>query len=591
MHTSLRLFGGVVVGLAAGAATAAPSADMVLEHGNVVTLETAQPTAQALAVKGGRILAIGSDADMAPYIGKATQVVDLKGMTAVPGFIEGHGHFMELGRSLTELDLTKAKDWDDIVALVADAAKKAKPGQWILGWGWHQEKWDHAPQPNVEGLPLHSSLDAVSPSNPVILSHASGHGVYVNAVALKLAGITHATLDPPGGQIVRDAAGEPVGFLRDNAMGLVRSVYAAYMAKRTPEEVSTQFREQVRLASQDAVSKGITSFVDQGEDFAVLDELKRLAGTSVLPLRLYAMVDPSRKDPESAGLPGADHYARFDRFQQLERFLPMHRVVGYADDHFTVRAVGEITSDGALGTHTAWFLKPYADLPESTGVSVTTPADIRRIADIALKDGYQISVHAIGDRANHEVLDVMQAEFAAHPEAHDLRWRIEHAQHLDPADIPRFGQLHVIASMQSIHECSDAPYVVKRLGEQRAEQGAYVWRSLMQGGAMIVNGTDVPVEDEDPIPNFYCAVTRRSKKDGTPFYPAQAMTREEALKSYTWNDAYAMFQEGELGSLKAGKLADITVLSQNILSVPEAAIPATYVVYTLVGGKVVYTRP
>ncbi len=591
MRDASRLFGGLVLSLTECAALAAPTADLVLEHGNIVTLEAAQPTAQALAVKGGRIRALGSDADIAPYMGKTTQVIDLKGMTAVPGFIEGHGHFMELGRSLMELDLTKAKDWDDIVALVADAVKQAKPGQWILGWGWHQEKWDHAPQPNVEGLPLHASLDAVSPKNPVMLSHASGHGVYVNAVALKLGGITKDTLDPPRGQIVRDAPGEPVGFLRDNAMYLVRSVYAAYMAKRTPEEVSAQFREQVRLAARDAVSKGITSFVDQGEDFAVLDEMKRLAGSNVLPLRLYAMVDPSRKDPESAGLPGADHYDRFDRFQQLTRFLPMHRVVGYADDHFTVRAVGEITSDGALGTHTAWFLKPYDDLPESSGVNVTTPADIRRIADIALKDGYQISVHAIGDRADHEVLDVMQAEFAAHPEAHDLRWRIEHAQHLDPADIPRFGQLHVIASMQSIHECSDAPYVVKRLGEQRAATGAYVWRSLIQGGAMIANGTDVPVEDEDPIPNFYCAVTRRSKKDGMPFYPAQAMTREEALRSYTWNDAYAMFQDDEVGSLKVGKRADITVLSQDILSVPEADIPATHVVYTLVGGKVVYSKP
>ena len=588
MRIASCLFGGLVFGLAASAATAAPTADLVLEHGNVVTLETAQPTAQALAVQGRRILALGSDADIAPYIGKQTQVIDLKGMTAVPGFIEGHGHFMELGRSLTELDLTKAKSWDDILVMVGGAAKQAKPGQWILGWGWHQEKWDHAPQPNVEGLPLHASLDAVSPRNPVMLSHASGHGVFVNAVALKLAGVTQASLDPPGGQIVRDAAGEPDGFLRDNAMYLVRAVYGSNMAKRTPEEVSAQFREQVRLAAQDAVSKGITGFVDQGEDFAVLDEMKRVAAT--LPLRLYAMVDPSRKDPESAGLPGADHYARFDTIQQLERFLPMHRVVGYADDHFTVRAVGEITSDGALGTHTAWFLKPYDDLPENTGVSVTTPTDIRRIADIALKDDYQISVHAIGDRANHEVLDMMQAEFAAHPGAKDLRWRIEHAQHLDPVDIPRFGAMHVIASMQSIHECSDAPYVVKRLGEQRAAEGAYVWRSLMQGGAMIANGTDVPVEDEDPIPNFYCAVTRRSKKDGTPFYPAQAMTREEALRSYTWNNAYAMFQEDELGSLKVGKRADITVLSQDILSVPEAAIPSSYVVYTLVGGKVVYSK-
>lgn len=576
--------------LACGSVCAA-TADLVLEHGHIVTLESAQPEAQGLAVKGGRIVAVGNDADMQLYIGTATRVIDLKGMTAVPGFIEGHGHFLELGRTLTQLDFTKAKDWDDIVAMVAAAAKRAKPGQWILGWGWHQEKWDRAPQPNVEGLPLHGSLDAISPKNPVMLSHASGHGVFVNALALKLAGISKATPDPQGGQIVRDAVGEPIGFLRDNAMDPVRDAYGIYLAKRTPAEAKAEFRQAVQLAAKDAISKGITGFVDQGEDFTVLDELKRLAGEGVLPLRLYAMVDPKRQDPIAAGLPGGDHYSRFDVFQQLERFLPMHRVVGYADDHFTVRGVGEITSDGALGTHTAWFLKPYDDLPGSTGVNVTTPADIRHMADIALKDNYQISVHAIGDRANREVLDVFQAEFAAHPTAHDLRWRMEHAQHLNPADIPRFGKLGIIASMQSIHECSDAPYVVKRLGEQRAADGAYVWRSLMNTGALIVNGTDVPVEDEDPIPNFYCAVTRRSKKDGVPFYPAQAMTREEALKSYTWNNAYALFEESELGSLKVGKRADITVLSQDILGVPEENIPATRVVYTLVGGKVVYQRP
>ena len=591
MRSYPYVFAALLSGFVTGVASAAPTADLVLEHGHLVTMEASQPTAQALAVKGGRILFVGSDTDAAPYIGKATRVIDLTGMTAVPGFIEGHGHFTELGRTLTELDLTKAKTWDDILAMVAAAAKQAKPGQWILGWGWHQEKWDHAPQPNVEGLPLHASLDAVSPHNPVMLSHASGHGVYVNAVTLKLAGIDKATPDPQGGQIVRDAAGEPVGFLRDNAMIPAQKAYAAYMAKRTPAQIQADFRKEVRLASQDAVSKGVTGFVDQGEDFAVLDELKRLAGEGLLPLRLYAMVDPSRADPESASLPGADRYQRFDTLQQLTRFLPGHRVVGYADDHFTVRAVGEITSDGALGTHTAWFLKPYDDLPDSSGVNVTTPADIRRMADLAIKDDYQISVHAIGDRANREVLDVMHAVFAAHPQAKGLRWRIEHAQHLDPEDIPRFQQLGVIASMQSIHECSDAPYVVKRLGEQRAEQGAYVWRSLMRTGALIVNGTDVPVEDEDPIPNFYCAVTRRAKKDGTPFYPDQAMTREEALRSYTLNNAYGMFEEGALGSLKVGKRADITVLSQDILSVPEAAIPATRVVYTLVGGKIVYSKP
>ena len=570
---------------ATGAASAAAPADLVLLHGNLVTLEASHPRAHALAVQGGRIVAIGSDADIQPYIGKSTQVLDLTGMTAVPGFIEGHGHFLELGDSLMQLDLTQAKTWDEILVMVKAAAAKAKPGDWIIGRGWHQEKWTQAPQPNVEGLPLHASLDAVSPKSPVMLTHASGHGVFVNALVLKLIGIHKGTPDPEGGQIVKTADGEPVGFLRDKAMDPVHKALDAAMKRRGEAASEAYVAQAAKIASQDALAKGITGFVDQGESFAALDQLKKLAGTGELPLRLYAEVDPGNSD---YGLAAAAQYQKYPPLEQLKRFLPSHRVVGYADDHFTVRAVGEVYSDGALGTHTAWFLKPYDDLPVSTGVSVLAPADIRAWAEAALAAGYQVTTHAIGDRANREVLDVYAAAFKAHPELKDPRWRIEHAQHLDPADIPRFGQLHVIASMQSIHECSDAPYVVKRLGEERAKDGAYAWRSIIASGGMIANGTDVPVEDEDPIPNFYCAVTRRSKKDGVPFHAEQAMTRDEALKSYTWNNAYSTFSEQQRGSLAVGKYADITVLSQDLMSEPEQQIPATQVMYTLVGGKVAY---
>jgi predicted amidohydrolase YtcJ len=576
---SLLLWSGAVL------AAAPKPADLVLLHGNLVTLEVAHPKAQALAVQGGRIVAIGSDADIQPYIGTATQVLDLKGMTAVPGFIEGHGHFMELGDSLMQLDLTQAKDWDSILTMVAAAVKKAKPGEWIIGRGWHQEKWTKAPQPNVDGYPLHGSLDAITPNNPVMLTHASGHGVFVNAVVLKQVGITKDTPDPQGGQIVKDASGEPVGFLRDNAMDPVHHALEAAVKQRGEKANEDYVLQAATLASHDALAKGITGFVDQGESFAVLDQMKRLAGQGALPLRLYAEVDPGNTD---YGLEAAAAYEKYPPLEQLRRFLPGHRIVGFADDHFTVRAVGEVYSDGALGTHTAWFLKPYDDLADSTGVSVLAPADIRAWAEAARAADYQVTTHAIGDRANHEVLDVYEVEFAAHPGAQDLRWRIEHAQHLDPKDIPRFAKLGVIASMQSIHECSDAPYVVKRLGEQRAKDGAYVWHSLIASGAIIANGTDVPVEDEDPIPNFYCAVTRKSKKDGVPFHPEQAMSREEALRSYTWNNAFATFTEQDRGSLAVGKYADITVLSQDIMTVAADAIPATQVIYTLVGGKIAY---
>jgi len=572
---------------ATSSAFAAPTADLVLLHGKIWTVDKDRPQAQAMAVKEGKVLAFGTDAEIQAYVGKDTKIIDLTGMTAVPGFIEGHGHLLSLGQSLMELDLTKAKDWDDIVALVAAAAKQAKPGAWILGRGWHQEKWSHPPQPNVDGLPLHATLDAVSPNNPVMLEHASGHGIYVNALALKLAGIDRNTQDPAGGEIVRDAKGEPVGMLRDNAMELVGRVYAETLKHRSEAENVAVFKEKVRLATQDAVKKGITTFVDQGEGFAALDELKKIADQGGLPLRLYAQVDTTADD---SGLPGAASYAKYGAVEQLKRFLKRHWALGEDDYHFTVGTIGEVLSDGALGTHTAWFLKPYDDLPTSSGVSVTSPQEIRAIAEVAFDQDYQLAVHAIGDRANREVLDVYQAVIGTHRDL-DRRWRIEHAQHLDPADIPRFGKLGVIASMQSIHECSDAPYVVKRLGEERAKDGAYVWRTLMDSGAMIVNGTDVPVEDEDPIPNFYCAVTRRSLKDQVPFHPEQAMTREEALKSYTANNAYALFAEEQFGSLSPGMRADVTVLSRDIMSVPEADIPATQVVYTLVGGKVVYRRP
>jgi predicted amidohydrolase YtcJ len=267
--------------------------------------------------------------------------------------------------------------------------------------------------------------------------------------------------------------------------------------------------------------------------------------------------------------------------------LAAHRVVGFAHDHFTVRAIGEITMDGALGTHSAWFLEPYDDLPSSSGFAVTTPDQLRRIAELAIRNGFQVAAHAIGDRANRETLDVFAALAAAHPDLKTARWRIEHAQHLAPADIPRFAALGVIASMQGIHACSDGPYVAKRLGARRAAEGAYLWRALLATGVIIANGTDVPVEDEDPIANFHCSVTRRMK-DAALFYPDQKMTRAEAIASYTRDAAYAMFQEDRLGSLAPGKLADITVLDRDIMTAPDDRIPGTQVLYTIVGGTIVY---
>jgi len=545
-------------------------ADLVLRDASIATLDPLQPHAQALAVKDGKIAALGSDEAIAHYIGPHTKVLDLHGAFVTPGFIEGHGHLMDTGDSLMQLNVGMAPNWDAIVAMVKAAVAKAKPGEWIVGQGWQQSKWDKVPQPNIDGLPLPASLDAVSPNNPVLLAHTSGHAIYANAAALKLAGIVRDTPDPVGGSIVRDAQGNAIGALRDTAGDPVYAAYNRYLASLPPQELAARREQSLKLAMQNEVSKGITGFVDMGQDFQTIDWLKQQAAKG-FPLRLYVNV-------------GVLDVA------SLDKNLAKYRTIGYADDHFTVRGVGEDVSDGALGTHSAWFLKPYNDAPGVTGKNVTPMATLAQIARIAARDGFQVSIHAIGDRANREVLDMYQQIFDEYPAAHALRWRIEHAQHLAPADIPRFAQMGVIASMQSIHACSDAPYVVPHLGEQRAKEGAYVWHTLIESGAMVLDGSDTPVEDTNPIAGFYCAVTRDNGR-GQRFFPAQDKTRMQALRSYTWNNAYALFEDHQLGSLSPGKLADLVVFSGNLLTIPDDQILRTRVLYTVVGGKVVYQRP
>ncbi|HEX5961464.1 MAG TPA: amidohydrolase family protein [Rhodanobacteraceae bacterium] len=546
-------------------------ADLVLRDASIATLDPLQPHAQAIAIRAGRIAALGSNAAIARYIGKQTRVLDLHGAFVTPGFIEGHGHLLQTGLSLLQLDVGNAANWGAIVAMVKAAVAKARPGQWIVGQGWQQTKWNKVPEPNVAGLPLPAGLDAVSPDNPVILIHASRHAIYANAAALRVAGIDDRTPDPTGGSIVRDAHGHAIGMLRDTAAALVYTAYQKHLSA-LPEAVRSARRERaLQLAVHNEISKGITTFVDMGEDFRTIDWLKQQAAQG-LPLRLYVNV---------AG----------ESVAQLDRHLAEYRTIGYAGDHFTVRGVGEILSDGALGTRSAWFLEPYSDAPEITGKNVTPMGEIRQIAEIAARDGFQLSVHAIGDRANREVLDLYQDIFTEDPAAHALRWRIEHAQHLNPADIPRFAGLGVIASMQSIHACSDAPMVAKRIGEQRAREGAYAWHKLIESGAIVLDGTDTPVEDTNPIPNFYCAVTRMYDHGGKRFFPAEAKTRMQALRSYTWNNAYALFEEHDLGSLAPGKLADLDVFSGDLLTMPAEDILRTRVLYTIVGGKLVYVRP
>jgi predicted amidohydrolase YtcJ len=555
-----------------GAPQAAP-ADLVLRGGRIVTLDERVPEAQALAVRNGAIVAVGSAADVARYIGPATQVINLAGRTAIPGFIEGHAHFNGVGENKMNLDLMNTKSWDEIVHQVALAVEKAKPGQWIIGRGWHQEKWTSTPQPNVEGFPTHASLDKVSPNNPVILTHASGHASFANAKALELSGVTKDTANPNGGEILKDKNGNPTGLLRETASRLIRR--GAGEPAPTPAEADARANRALQLADQEVISKGITSFQDAGSSFDLADRMKRMIDAGRMRVRLWVMIRGGNAQTLAAG-----------------------RVIGYGNKQLTVRAI-KITADGALGSRGAWLLEPYADLPEGsvkagtsrTGLATTSVDSMRAQAQVALDAGYQVCIHAIGDRANREVLNVYEDTFRKNNRnGKDLRWRVEHAQHIDAADIPRFGQLGVIASMQGVHCTSDAPWVEPRLGAQRAEEGAYVWQKLMQSGAVVTNGTDAPVENVDPIASYYATVTRRTH-DGKVFYGSQKMSRIEALKSYTLANAFAAFEEDLKGSLSVGKLGDITVLTKDITTVPDEEILTARVAYTIIGGKVVYRMP
>lgn len=559
-----------VILLVASSKGVAPSrpqfADLVLRNGKIETVDAKLGEVQAIAIIGDRILEVGDNETIDAYIGQGTKVIELDGRRVVPGFIEGHAHFTGVGEAKMNLDLMNVRNWNEVIELVATEVRGAKPGEWITGRGWHQEKWDETPGNSVEGFPVHDELSAVSPDNPVHLTHASGHASFANKMAMDLAGISGATEDPPGGDILRDANGEPTGIFRETASGLIGRVRGSISTSRRAR--FERLDRIIELATRECLSKGITSFQDAGSSFAMIDVLAKKAEAGELGIRLWMMIrqpnETIRKNVE-----GSKYYR-----------------VG--NDMFTVGGIKR-SIDGALGSRGAWLLEPYADSPESSGLETSTVEDVMETAQIAIECGLQLCVHAIGDRANREVLDIYEKIFAAHPEKKDLRWRIEHAQHLHPDDIPRFGKMGVIASMQGIHCTSDAPWVYKRLGSQRAEEGAYVWQKLMQTGAVVTNGTDAPVEDVDPIASFYATVTRRTK-DGSVFFPDQCMSRMGALESYTINAAYAAKEEDIKGSLTPGKLADLVVLSKDILTCSEEEIREAKVQYTIVGGKIAFER-
>lgn len=544
-------------------------ADTVFINGNIYTVDENNPHGEALAIKGDKILAVGTKAEIEALIGDNTEVIDLEGKFVMPGFIDGHAHFSGLGNSLMNLNFLQSKSWDEIVAAVAEASKKAAPGEWITGRGWHQEKWTQSPERQVLGYPYHDHLSEVSPDNPVVLYHASGHGLFANKKAMELAGISRETANPVGGEIVRDSRGEAIGVFEEEAMDLIARVYQEYLDSLSQDELKEKWIQAIELAEAECLKKGVTSVQDAGASFYELEGYKTLAKNGELDVRLWSMIRENSED--------------------MDGNLEGYPLIGAGNNFLTVRGI-KVSIDGALGSYGAWLLKSYEDKTNFIGQNTTPIEEVEKMAQLAVNNNSQLCVHAIGDRANQEVLNIVERTQQQHADKKDLRWRIEHAQHLDPADIPRFAKLGVIASMQGIHCTSDAPFVVKRLGEQRAREGAYPWRSLLDAGAVVTNGTDAPVEDVDPIASFFASVTRRRFEPEMVFFPEQAMTRAEAIYSYTMAPAYAAFEENIKGSLQKGKLADMVVLSNDLLTCTEDEILTTEVLMTIVGGKVKYRK-
>ncbi|SIN95413.1 amidohydrolase [Algoriphagus halophilus] len=558
----------ILLGILIQSCSKKESADLILTNGKIYTVDEANPIVEAVAVKDGKILALGSSSEMADYISEATQLVDLTGRTMTPGFIESHAHLMGIGYNKLELDLMYVQSYDELVDKVAEAVSKAQPGEWITGRGWHQDKWLEKPDKMVKGFQTNDLLNQVSPNNPVFLRHASGHATFANAKALELAGINNLKGERPGevegGEIILDELGNPTGVLTERASSLVGNLVPA----ETPERAE----QALTLALQELAEKGITSFHDAGSGQSTIDLIEKFKKEGKLTARMYVMLAGS--DPEL-----------------LENWYKQGPRIDSSDHLLSVRSI-KLFCDGALGSRGAWLLEEYSDRPGHFGHETLPMEAVGQVSEKAIPAGFQVNSHAIGDRANREVLDQYEGAFGKFPDKNDLRFRIEHAQHIDPEDISRFGEMGVIAAMQAIHLSSDRPWAIDRLGEKRIVDGAYVWQKLLQTGAVVTNGTDAPVEPLDPIPSFYASVTRKTLA-GTPdggYEASQKLSREEALKAYTLSGAYAEFEEGFKGSIEVGKAADFTVFDQNIMEIPEDEILKAKVMMTVVGGKIVYQK-
>ena len=539
-------------------------ADMIIHNGMIYTMNDLNPTAEAVAVSSGKIIALGKYTDLDPLITPRTKIINLRGATMTPGIIEGHGHFYGLGLAKMQLDLSKTESYQDLIDMVSDAVENSKPGEWILGRGWHQSKWSDDKSDFVKGFQTHERLSEISPNNPVWLKHASGHAGFANQKAMDIAGVNKETEFGFGGEIIKDLSRKPTGVFNERAQGLIS------------EKVENNLGEDsdlraIELAVKASLENGVTSFHDAGIGRRTIEVLREAINKDILKVRIYAML--TSRDTTL-----------------LNEWYKKGPEIGTGGDLLTIRSI-KINADGALGSRGAWLIDEYSDRPGHYGMPTQSMDYVYSVAKQGIKTGFQVNSHAIGDKANREILNEYEKVFNEHPElAIDHRWRIEHAQHVAPDDIPRFGRLKVIPSIQGIHMSSDRPWAINRLGQKRIEESAYVWRDLINHGAVLINGSDVPVEPIDPIASFYASTTRKTLK-GLPdfgYEPKQKMTRIEALKSYTINAAYGAFEDQIKGSIEIGKYADFTVFSQNLITIPEEKILDTKVLYTIVNGVVEY---
>lgn len=540
-------------------------ADKIIVNATVYTMDDSNPIAEAIALKSDTILFVGSLEAVKAYMGEETTEIDLSGKTVIPGLVEGHAHIMGVGYNLLNVDLREAKSYHEVVEMVAERAANTPEGTWILGRGWHQDKWTEQPE-MTKGFPTHDLLSEAVPNHPVWLKHASGHAALGNAKAMEIAGIDGDTPQPDGGEIFMSVSGQPTGIFNETAQGLIYQV--------VPDQTKESDEQALKLALEQCFKYGITGFHQAGSGQDHIDLFKEFAERGDLKLRLFVMLN------------GRDQ-------ELLDTYFKNGIEEDLYDNQLTVRSV-KLYADGALGSRGAWLLEEYSDAPGVHGHNVMPMEEIETITADAYKAGFQVCVHAIGDRANREVLDIYERTFNLYPESapSEPRFRIEHAQHFHPDDIPRFAEMGVIPAMQAIHMSSDRPWAIDRLGKQRIEWGAYMWQTLLQSGAHIVNGTDAPVEPITPLASFYASVSRRTLA-GNPeggFEPAEKMTREQALKSYTLDAAYAAFREDRKGSIEAGKWADLTILDKDIMTIPEEEILNTEVEMTIIAGEIVFEK-